>query len=87
MPLDPLNEGITAAQEGNRELARKLLSQAVRVDPESSLAWLWLGRVLDDPEKKRYCFERVMILSFGSTDAVQEMREGAGTEKKAGGMY
>lgn len=61
---DTEQRGIQAAQAGDRALAQKLLMEAVRQNPRSAQAWFWLGNVLDDAEKKKYCHERALQLDL-----------------------
>src|SRR5947209_6750124 len=37
-----LKKGVAAAQSGDRDQARKLLTQVVAIDPASVDAWMWL---------------------------------------------
>ena len=67
MSDDFLSLGIQAAQAGNYPLAQEYLSQAVRSMPNSAHAWYWLGLVLEDPQKKKYCLDRAA--SLGPTPA------------------
>ena len=57
-----LDLGIQAARRGENEKAVGYLSQAVKGNPASEEGWLWLGYALREPEKRRYCYERVLIL-------------------------
>ena len=61
---DPiLVQGIAAAKAGDRHTARRLLTRAVRENPESELAWLWLSSVLDTPQAKAFCLREVLALN------------------------
>ncbi|MEI6778539.1 MAG: hypothetical protein WCK70_16700 [Chloroflexales bacterium] len=55
-------QGIAAMRAGERTRARQLLTAAVRADPRSAEAWLWLSGTLDDPTQQRECLERVLVL-------------------------
>ena len=57
-----LSRGIAAAKAGDRATARRLLTLAVRRDPESVTAWLWLSSVLDTPQGRAFCLRRVLTL-------------------------
>ena len=46
-----LNQGIKAAQKGEREQARLSLSNAAQLNPESEEAWMWLASISDYPEE------------------------------------
>jgi tetratricopeptide (TPR) repeat protein len=65
MTEDILENGVRAARRGDLPQARTLLANAVRQNPESAYAWLWLGRVLDEPDKKKFCFQRALQLDPG----------------------
>ena len=57
-----LAQGIAAAKAGERGTARDLLTRAVRRHPESETAWLWLSSVLDTPQGRAHCLQRVLAL-------------------------
>ncbi len=40
-----LKKGVAAAQSGDRDAARKLLSRASAIDPECEDAWMWLASI------------------------------------------
>ncbi|HSR30248.1 MAG TPA: hypothetical protein VLY63_06760, partial [Anaerolineae bacterium] len=61
-----LAQGIAAAKAGDKGAARRLLTQAVRRSPESETAWLWLSSVLDTPQGKAFCLQRVLALNPGN---------------------
>ncbi len=73
-PQDFLQAGITAAQAGDREKARALLSKAVIIDPKSEQAWLWLGLSLDEPDRRQYCFRRVLALNPNNAEAQRQLQ-------------
>jgi hypothetical protein len=58
-----LDRGIAAARAGDRNLAREMLTRAVRRHPDSEAAWLWLSSVLDTPQGRAHCLERVLALN------------------------
>ncbi len=60
-----LKEGIAALMAGRREVARRLLAQAVSAEPDNALAWLWLSRCLDDQNRRQECLERARRLNLG----------------------
>jgi tetratricopeptide (TPR) repeat protein len=60
MSIDLIQEGIQAYKSGQKEKAVSILTEAVRQTPDSAWAWFWLGKALDEPEKKRYCYDRAM---------------------------
>src|SRR5687768_5046602 len=46
-----LNQGIKAAQAGNRSVARISLQRATELDPRNESAWLWLASISEYPEE------------------------------------
>ena len=58
-----LGQGIIAARLGDKNTARRLLSEAVRLDPESEKAWLWLSGVLDTHQARAYCLQKALELN------------------------
>src|SRR5690242_1731139 len=46
-----LNQGIKAAQAGNRVQARTSLLHAVELDPRNESGWLWLASISEYPEE------------------------------------
>jgi tetratricopeptide (TPR) repeat protein len=66
-----LQQGIAAAQAGNRPRARALLTQLVESDERNEQGWLWLAGVLDDPEEMRTCLENVLELNPANPRARQ----------------
>ncbi len=68
-----LQKGIKAARRGHKEPAQKLLGQVVQADPANEQAWLWLSKVVEQPEKKAQCLERVIQLNPDNQWAAQEL--------------
>ena len=66
-----LSRGIAAARAGDRSRARQLLSRAVRRNPDSEVAWLWLSAVLDTPQGRAFCLRRVLALNPDNRTAQQ----------------
>lgn len=58
-----LAQGIAAARAGNRSLARQLLTQAVQLDPEAEMGWLWLSAVLNTPRARAFCMQKILDLN------------------------
>ncbi len=58
-----LAQGIAAARAGEKSLARQLLTQAVQLDPGAEMAWLWLSAVLNTPQARTFCMQKVLDLN------------------------
>lgn len=66
-----LKRGIEAAQNGDRESARKLLSQASAIDPNSEDAWMWLASISEYPEELLAFLDRVLNINPDNSRAVE----------------
>ena len=66
-----LKKGISAAQSGDREQARKLLSQATAIDPTIEDAWMWLASISDYPEELLAFLNRVLEINPENKKAVE----------------
>jgi len=56
-------------QRGNRELAKKYLSELISSHPREEPAWLLLARVVEDKEHKIECYERALKINPNNTEA------------------
>jgi tetratricopeptide (TPR) repeat protein len=50
-------------QRGNRELAKKYLTEYIHAYPNDEAAWILLARVVEDKIKKIECFERALKIN------------------------
>jgi ABC-type branched-subunit amino acid transport system substrate-binding protein len=55
-------QAIAAAQDGQIADARTLLAEALTLDPDYQIAWMWFAAVAEDPGEQKYCLERVRDL-------------------------
>ncbi|MBN1562453.1 MAG: PD40 domain-containing protein [Anaerolineae bacterium] len=58
-----IRTAIQAAQSGNKGIARHILEEVVKEAPNSEAAWMWLASVVDTPEERRDCLERVLAIN------------------------
>ncbi|MGC8878190.1 MAG: tetratricopeptide repeat protein [Anaerolineae bacterium] len=63
MDLDALQQGIYAARQGHRAEARAWLREALRRDPNSEQAWLWLSTVVETDSEYQMCLERALAIN------------------------
>ena len=68
-----LKRAILAAQTGRLEEGRRLLAAILRKDPRNATAWVWLGKAVDDVEKRRECFSRALQIDPGNDEARRGM--------------
>jgi tetratricopeptide (TPR) repeat protein len=66
-------KGIAAAKAGNKDEARQLLQQSVRLEPRNEAAWLWLASVARDSTERRFCLEQVISINPGNATAQQAL--------------
>lgn len=55
-------QAIAAAEKGDLQDARTLLAEALALDPEYELAWLWFAAVTEDPGEEKFCLNKVRDL-------------------------
>jgi tetratricopeptide (TPR) repeat protein len=82
--------GGAALKAGERERARQLLAQAVRANPRSEQAWLFLAGAVSDPDQRRSCLERVLKLNPEHTiarKALGSLKSGAAPTAVAADPY
>lgn len=60
---DLLERGIAAAEAGDKEGARRFLSQVIELNPEIEEAWLWLGGIASSPDESLIYFETALALN------------------------
>lgn len=56
-------------QRGNRELAKKYLTDLLAAHPDDEAAWMLLARVVEEKERKVECFERVLKINPKNEEA------------------
>ncbi|MBI5964578.1 MAG: hypothetical protein HY863_13955 [Chloroflexi bacterium] len=56
-------------QRGNRELAKKYLSELLTEYPNEESAWMLLARVVEEKERKIECYERVIKINPNNNEA------------------
>lgn len=80
-------KGITAAKSGNKDEARQLLQQSIRLEPNNEAAWLWLASVARDAEERRFCLEKLLEINPNNETALKAlggMPEDTSTVKRIG---
>ena len=55
-----LQQGITAVRKNNTREGRRLIKQALRLNPRDDTAWVWLARTETEPDRKRDCLEQAL---------------------------
>jgi len=70
---EALQKGIKAARRGHKEPAQRLLSQVVEADPHNEQGWLWLARVVDDPQMQAQCLQRALAINPDNQWAAEQL--------------
>lgn len=60
MATELVNQGIEAYRAGDKDTARRILSEAVEADPNNAKAWYYLAGTQIDVEERRQSLERVL---------------------------
>ncbi len=56
-------QGIQAAKAGQKDEARTLLQQSIRLEPDNEAAWLWLASVAHDNRERLFCLQKLLEIN------------------------
>jgi len=70
-----LDEGIRAAQRGDREGAYRLIRQALLEDSQYAPAWYYMSFLIDDDERRRECLEWALKLAPDYAEAREALEQ------------
>src|SRR5260221_13510389 len=70
-----LQQGIAAARAGQQAQARKLLQEAVKRDPRSESAWLWLSSVAKDDQERAFCLKQLLSINPNNEHALKGLKQ------------
>ncbi len=68
-----IQRAISEAKAGNKEAARKSLTQAVRQEPSNAHVWYLLGQIVDKVDQKIYCLEQVLKIQPDNVQAKEKL--------------
>jgi tetratricopeptide (TPR) repeat protein len=68
-------QGIAAAKAGQKDQARQLLQQSLRLDPASEAAWLWLTSVARDQRERLFCLNKLLEINPNNEMALQSLQQ------------
>ncbi|MCC6616741.1 MAG: tetratricopeptide repeat protein [Anaerolineae bacterium] len=68
------HQGINAAKAGQKDLARQLLQQSIRIEPRNEAAWLWLASVARDPRERLFCLQKILEINPENEQAIKALR-------------
>jgi tetratricopeptide (TPR) repeat protein len=69
-----LQQGIAAAKAGDPQ-ARQLLQEAIRRDPTSEVAWMWLSTVARDDKERLFCLRKVIAINPNNEAVLRRLRD------------
>jgi len=68
-------QGIAAAKAGQKDQARQLLQQSLRLDPSSEAAWLWLTSVARDQRERLFCLNKLLEINPNNEMGLQSLQQ------------
>ncbi|HLA43138.1 MAG TPA: hypothetical protein VJZ27_06875, partial [Aggregatilineales bacterium] len=74
-----LKSGIQAARSGNKEVARDIFHQVLRLDSRNELAWMWLASVLESTQERKRALQKVLQINPENQRAQQALQKLGGT--------
>jgi hypothetical protein len=70
-----VQSAIEAANQGDKNKAMSFLKEVISANPKDADAWLVLAAIIDEPERKRQCLNRVLSLDPTNKLAREELLE------------
>lgn len=67
-------QGIAAAKAGQKDQARGLLMQSLRLEPTSEVGWLWLASVARDQKEKLLCLHKLLEINPNNEKGLDSLR-------------
>ena len=68
-----LRAGIAAVKAGDLARATSLFAQVVKEDPQSEQGWFLLGSCFPAPDRREYCYRRVLALNPNNIEAKRQL--------------
>lgn len=70
-----LQQGIQAAQSGNKAAAKELFVQALKLDPRSELGWMWMVQVVESDQEREFCLGKILEINPNNQQAQQALAQ------------
>jgi len=77
-----LQKAIRAIELGDKITGQRLLAEFIKIDPHNETAWLWMSVAVDNPEQKKYCFQRVLKINPENEEAKRGLLRTEDNEEK-----
>lgn len=68
-----MREGIEAARNNNKIIARDFFRRVLEIDPNNELAWMWMAQAADRNAERRQALERVLEINPNNDRAQQAL--------------
>ena len=69
--MEKLNQAVERIKAGKKGEGKQLLVEIIRENPNHELAWLYLAAIIDDPEKKIECLNKVLQINPNNQQALR----------------
>lgn len=80
---DLRQRGIRSAKAGNKDEARELLQQSIRIDPRNEAAWLWLASVARDNRERVFSLQKLLEINPNNDTARKALEAATQTPPSA----
>lgn len=77
---DLIQQGVNAFKSGDKENARKLLSAAIKQNPDSERAWGWMYNVTNNDKERIACLQQMVRINPKNEKARQILSELTGSD-------
>jgi len=67
-------QGIAAAKAGQKDQARSLLQQSIRLEPDNEAAWVWLASIARDQRERLFCFQKLLEINPQNETALNALQ-------------
>jgi len=81
-----LQQGIAAARAGEKDQARRFITNAIKLDPLNEMAWLWMSSVANDDNERIFCLRKVLEINPNNPNAIKGMQKLGQTPPGSGGL-
>lgn len=68
-------QGINAARAGQKDQARQLFQNAIKLDPQNETAWAWMSTVAKDNRERQFCFQNLLQINPQNEVALKGLRQ------------
>lgn len=68
-----IQRGITLAHQGQKDRAKACFARVVGYDSKNLVAWLWLGRLVEDANQREYCYKKILEIDPDNLEAKEAL--------------